>query len=377
MPPAPGDQPAPRRAGQVAQGGGLGLHRAGGQGGGAIGVGQARHPVQRGGEGVAVQGFGHGTAEEGVPQEARHDPRIGPAAACQPPALVEAAAGAAEQEVVQHGIGRAGVEGDHRLAIQVGHVADPAQVQHGERPRLPQPRHEGAVVERHQRRPLAARRDIGVAEAVHHRQAQARGGGIAEDELAGEARLRPVQHGLAVQADHGDLLARQAGLGQETLHRRRMGPGDRLFQRRERVAQHPLRLRRQAQQGGAQAGLVGIGTALAGLHQRFAVAAEGGDIDPVYRGAADDPDGGGGGMAGHGRTPEAGIAGSGWRASRGSRRGARYSGLPSGRRSRRPPPARPAPGRRRGCARRTRAQAGSRRAVPPQPAGASCWDSST
>ena len=78
-----------------------------------------------------------------------------------------------------------GVEGDHGIAVDIGHVADAAEVQHHHGLRKPLRRGRGD--RGRERRALAARCDVRVAEAVDRVDAQLFGNPLAPSELAGEA----------------------------------------------------------------------------------------------------------------------------------------------------------------------------------------------
>ena len=85
---------------------------------------------------------------------------------------------------------------------EIGDVADAAPVeQHQRLARAPRDR---GVIERDQRRALAAGGDVGGAEIADHVDARARRRARAVAELAGKALARPMQHRLAVQADERD-----------------------------------------------------------------------------------------------------------------------------------------------------------------------------
>ena len=62
-------------------------------------------------------------------------------------------------------VGRAGVEGDDGVVVDIGDVADAAEIEHDQRP-LAASCASARVVERRERRALAAGGDVGVAEAV-------------------------------------------------------------------------------------------------------------------------------------------------------------------------------------------------------------------
>ena len=66
------------------------------------------------------------------------------------------------------------------------------------------------MIERDQRRALPSRRDIGRAEIRDHIHAELCARARAIEELAGKTLARPVQHGLAMEADDGDAAFRDA-----------------------------------------------------------------------------------------------------------------------------------------------------------------------
>ena len=85
------------------------------------------------------------------------------------------------------------------------------------------------MIERHQRRALAARLHIGAAEIIDHIDAGQPRQQRAVADLPGPVLRRPVQDGLAVKADQRDLVRRQPGLGQQRLDRLGMGLGQMPF----------------------------------------------------------------------------------------------------------------------------------------------------
>ena len=209
---------------------------------------------------VAVEGFRGRPVEERVRHEGLDQRRIGAAGGGEPPVLVEGDAAAAEQEIVQKRARRAGVEGDHRLAVDEGDVADAAEVE--DHQRLLEAGGQRPVVERREGRALAAGGDVGVAEAADRVDAEPGRDPVAEAELAREARLGAVVDRLPVQADEGDAFARDAEVGEEALDRPGMGVRDLRLQVGERLGPRPLGLRHHAPAASrAVVSRVGIGAA--------------------------------------------------------------------------------------------------------------------
>ena len=132
-----------------------------------------------------------------------------------------------EHKVVKQSVTRPGIAGDQDIgSIDIGDVGDAAEIHHGDRSLAIERLRQRAVIDRHERRALPARGDIGRAEIMHHRDMDGLGerGGIAD--LHGHSLRRPVQHGLAVKADNVHALARDVvlrGKGGDGLG---MGDGD-------------------------------------------------------------------------------------------------------------------------------------------------------
>jgi hypothetical protein len=113
-------------------------------------------------------------------------------------------------------------------AIGSGHrpernIGDAADIEHRDWMR---PRHridDGAMKNRHQRSALPAGRDVGGAEIMRHRDAEPFRQRRAIAHLDGEPRLRPVDHGLAMETDHGDIARRDAVVRQQPLDRLGLG----------------------------------------------------------------------------------------------------------------------------------------------------------
>ena len=129
-----------------------------------------------------------------------------------------------EQEIVDQRIGRSGVEGDD-LAVraEIGDVADPAPVEDHQRA-LEAGGHR-RVIDRRERRAFAARRDVGRTEVRDDVDPERGRRARAVAELARQAEARPMQDGLAVQADQRDALAGNRESLEKRLDRRDMGVG--------------------------------------------------------------------------------------------------------------------------------------------------------
>ena len=117
-------------------------------------------------------------------------------------------------------------------------------------------------------------------------------------DLPGQAPRRPVQDGLAVKADQGDVGGREPRLVQQrpdgagvSLGGKPLGLADGMRHRRAAfgVANGAGILQRPAQQGAGFA-VIGQRQAGAGADDRLAIGLEQGGIDAVQRGAAHQAD---------------------------------------------------------------------------------------
>ena len=79
---------------------------------------------------------------------------------------------------------------------------------------------------RHQRRALPARGHVGGAKIEHDTDAKPLRQRGAVAELDSQPVLRPVQHGLAMEADHRDVLRCELVLREESFDRFGMSPRD-------------------------------------------------------------------------------------------------------------------------------------------------------
>ena len=135
-------------------------------------------------------------------------------------------------EVVDRRVGGARVEGKERTRrlgcggarIDPGQVADAAEVEKAQRALRPDPPCAGEVVERRERRALAAQSHVGRAEVPDHRQSQSLGQRCAIAQLVRAAAFRVMGQGLAVEADHLGTLEPRQHLEMGVLdHARRLG----------------------------------------------------------------------------------------------------------------------------------------------------------
>ena len=145
------------------------------------------------------------------------------------------------------------------------------------------------MIDGRERRAFAPGGDVGRTKVRDHVDLERRRGARAVAELPRKARARPMQDGLAVQADESNAVAGDRMSLKKRLDRRDMGVGHQALK---------LELRRLgfAQVGDHRAQAlsdsrrVGEGRGRPGLELRFAVAFDQRDVDPVHRRAADDAD---------------------------------------------------------------------------------------
>ena len=138
-----------------------------------------------------------------------------------------------------------GVERDQPLGRPFGnegHVRDAADIDEGGRQGQARAQGQGAVIDRHQRRALAATVHVRGAEIVDDGNAERRAQAPAIAELHRKLLLRPVQHGLAMKADHidaGKLDAIRLRKGLDAI--RMLGRDHALRERQHAAARIPGR----------------------------------------------------------------------------------------------------------------------------------------
>jgi hypothetical protein len=149
---------------------------------------------------------------------------------------------------------------------------------------------------RHHRRALPARGDVGGAEVVDHGNAEPRGERRPVAELHGQSALGPMQHGLAVEAHHGDRARRHPVRGEEGFDRLGMHVGHQLLGLGEQLG--PIAAVREIggdrDRSSQHAPLVIAIGPIAGRAEAADILAVGVDerhVDPVVGGAAHQADG--------------------------------------------------------------------------------------
>ncbi len=111
--------------------------------------------------------------------------------------------------VVDQAAGHASVEGQEIASLpNDGDIGDAAEVQ--DRHGLAQVVRQGAMIDRHQRSPLPARRDIGAAQIANYRNSERSGERRAVADLPRPAPFRPMRDRVAVKADDRDVLSNMA-----------------------------------------------------------------------------------------------------------------------------------------------------------------------
>ena len=202
--------------------------------------------------------------------------------------LVEAQAGAPGAPIVDRPVARPGVEGEQRaVRADPRHVGDAADIHHRERPR--QVAHEGCMIDRHQRRALPARQNIGAAQVVHHPHAERLGQRRAVADLPGEVLFRPMRDGLAVEAHDIERRSATPLVARPASHRVEMRLGHRLLG----GGRCPVRLLGAEGRADQAAHIVGIGNGEDGAErgEPLAVGLDQRHIDAVDRGPAHQAEG--------------------------------------------------------------------------------------
>jgi hypothetical protein len=211
------------------------------------------------------------------------------------PLLVARRAAARAHEIVDQRVGRTGVAGDRVRAINKRDIRDAAEIEHRDRVRPFERRRERLMIDRNQRRPLPARRNVGGAEIKNHRDADLARERRAVAELDGQTLLRPVQDGLAMKPHHVDAAAVDSVGLEEHLDGRGMQQRHDPLGLRDHAgalvahAQRGRRLHRPAQHAFVIF-IVGMNRARPETRDLRAVRLDQGDVDAVHRGAAHQPD---------------------------------------------------------------------------------------
>ena len=144
-------------------------------------------------------------------------------------------AGARAHEIVDRRVAGPGVEGDRiASAVDQRDVGDAADIDHRDGLRNVEIFGERAVIGGHERRPLAARSDVSGAKVVGNRHGKPFRQGLAVADLDRQPRFRPMQHGLAVKADDGDVAFRDFIFCNQILDGLGVGARDQRF----RLGQH-------------------------------------------------------------------------------------------------------------------------------------------
>jgi hypothetical protein len=229
-----------------------------------------------------------------MPEQSRDRLPVHPARLRHMPVSVERLGDPQPHEIVEQCIARSGVASDQIVAVNVGDVGDAADIEDRDRRLEPEPPRQRAMIHRRERRAFSAGVDVGGAEVIDNWNAEPGCEHAAVADLNRQPALGPMQHGLAVEPDHGDVARPNTIGGQERCHRfdmrviySRLGGGDDLrsgpalgdIQRHRRGAPDQRSLRR---------GVRTIGGA-AETGNDVAIGFDQGDIHAVLRGSAHQP----------------------------------------------------------------------------------------
>jgi tyrosyl-tRNA synthetase len=246
-------------------------------------IGRAEPVRAKSDEIVAVERFGRRAGEERMGAEPDDERLVDLTLAREPAVAVDRLARVVEEPVVEEGVPGPGVEGEELVLARPdpGDVGDAADIEDGDG--FLETRGERGVEDRRERRPFAARRDVGRAEIGDDGETGLRCKERAVADLPGAALFRPVQDGVAVKADEVDG-AEIMGVAQGS-DRLGMDEGERALDLGDRpgAAEH-------AADRGAQRCRVGTRQGRAGLDMIAAVGDDESGVDAVHRGAAHQPD---------------------------------------------------------------------------------------
>jgi hypothetical protein len=123
-------------------------------------------------KGIALKGFRWWQGEKRMVEDLRQEALIEGSALGGSAILIARQSRARAREIVQQGIARSGIKGQQLARpVDIGRVGNAADIENRDRLRSIHGGGERATINRHQRRPLAARRDVGRPEIIRHRQA--------------------------------------------------------------------------------------------------------------------------------------------------------------------------------------------------------------
>jgi hypothetical protein len=145
------------------------------------------------------------------------------------------------------------------------------------------------MIDRSERRALAARGDVRAAEVVDHVDTEPCGEARAVAQLAGAALVRAMPQRVAMEADYIDPAPWRRQPGQKRLYHRRMSIGQVSGQRLQ-IVDRTLRSTHGPIEARAQCGRIRRGHRRPDPADARAVRFDRGDVDAVHRRAAHQPD---------------------------------------------------------------------------------------
>ena len=156
---------------------------------------------------IAIERFGCVAGEIGIGEKAPHEVEIRAPGQGQCPVAINRNAGVFERPIVQQGVAGTCVKREQRLyrVTDPGYIGDAADVEDGKRTR--QIMGQRAMVDRDQRRTLAARGDVIAAEISDDFDTAALGQPVAIADLPSPAALGAMQDRMPVEPDQIDLAA--------------------------------------------------------------------------------------------------------------------------------------------------------------------------
>jgi hypothetical protein len=140
-----------------------------------------------------------------MPEQSRDRLPVHPARLRHMPVSVERLGDPQPHEIVEQCIARSGVASDQIVAVNVGDVGDAADIEDRDRRLEPEPPRQRAMIHRRERRAFSAGGDVGGAEVIDNWNAEPGCEHAAVADLNRQPALGPMQHGLAVEPDHGDV----------------------------------------------------------------------------------------------------------------------------------------------------------------------------
>ncbi len=239
---------------------------------------------------IAIERLGRRCIEERVIEHRRQYRLVDAPRRRQRAPLVVARARLRLDPAVDQAVRRPRIERDQRVVAicrtgNEGDVADPAQVQHRDRP--VERGRQRRMVDRQQRRALPPRRHIGRPEIGYRRDPRRACHRSAVADLPSPAAIGPMRDRLSVEPDHIDLRRGDTGIRQQLVYREDMRTRDEIARGDDRrTGARPIERQRHTCRVGqlrARRIRIRLPTERDGADHRLAIGLDQRGVDPVER----------------------------------------------------------------------------------------------